>query len=307
LFFIPIIDRANTPMPSGAMNKSPAALIESAFEADNDFATTLAKGMALLECFSAQRFSLSNAELAAATGLKRPTVARLTYTLTKLGYLKLTERGRYQLGVRVLSLTHPLLANLAVRQIARPLMQELASDVRGAVSIGVLEGCNLIYVETARSAETGPHLPDIGSTVAVLRTALGRALVSMLPKADREALEKRFAAEVPDLWKELRGALAEGIKSCETRGFSVSRGDLVQQTYAVGAPLFHDPRLGYFAINCGVQAFRLRADDLEENIGPRLTKLAATIRSLMPQNTGFGVPASHPFEPKRNREAKKAS
>jgi DNA-binding IclR family transcriptional regulator len=293
-------------MASDAMSKSRAELIESEFEADNDFATTLAKGMALLECFSAQQFSLSNAELAELTGLKRPTVARLTYTLTKLGYLTLTERGRYQTSVRVLSLAYPLLANLTVRQIARPLMQELASDVRGAVSIGVLEGCNLIYVETARSAETGPHLPDIGSTVAVLRTALGRALVSMLPKADRAALEGRLAAEVPALWKQLRGALSEGIKSCETRGFSVSHGDLVPQTYAVGTPLFHDPKLGYFAINCGVQAFRLRANDLEDNIGPRLIKLAATIRSLVPQSLGNGATSSS-IDSKRTREVRKIS
>ena len=288
------------------MNKTPAELIEIAFEADNDFATTLAKGMAVLECFSAQQFSLSNADLAVATGLKRPTVARLTYTLTKLGYLTLTERGRYQLGVRMLSIAHPLLASLAVRQFARPLMQELAMDVRGTVSIGVLDGCNLIYVETARSGDTGPHLPDIGSTVSVLRTALGRALASMLPKAERTTLEKRLAMEFPGLWKEMRAALAEGIRSCQARGFSVSRGDWVPQTYAVGAPLFHDPRLGYFAINCGVPAFRLRANDLEDEIGPRLTQLAATIRGLIEQDPSYDTQAPHQFERQRNREIRKA-
>jgi DNA-binding IclR family transcriptional regulator len=294
-------------MPSDAMSKTSAESIEAAFDADNDFATTLAKGMAVLECFSAQQFSLSNADLAAATGLKRPTVARLTYTLTQLGYLTPTERGRYQLGVRMLSLAHPLLASLAVRQIARPLMQELAVDVRGTVSIGVLDGCNLIYVETARSGDTGPHLPDIGSTVSILRTALGRALVSMLPKADRAALEKRLAIEFPSLWKDMRAALAEGIQSCQTRGFSVSRGDWVQQTYAVGAPLFHDPKSGYFAINCGVPAFRLRANDLEDEIGPRLTKLAATIRGLIQEDPSYSAQPPHQLERQRNREAKKAS
>ena len=54
------------------------------------------------------------------------------------------------------------------------------------------------------------------------------------------------------------------------RGFSVSRGDWVQQTYAVGAPLFHDPKLSYFAINCGVPAFRLRANDLEDEVGRQI-------------------------------------
>jgi DNA-binding IclR family transcriptional regulator len=127
----------------------------------------------------------------------------------------------------------------------------------------------------------------------------------MLPKAERTALEQRLASEQPDLWKKMRAALAEGIRSCETRGFSVSRGDLTQETYAVGAPLFHDPKLGYFAINCGVQAFRLRTNDLEDDIGPRLTKLAATIRVLSQQNLP-GAAASHSFEPQRNRETRKA-
>jgi RNA-splicing ligase RtcB len=86
----------------------------------------------------------------------------------------------------------------------------------------------------------------------------------------------------------------------------VSHGDLVPQTYAVGTPLFHDPKLGYFAINCGVQAFRLHANDLEDDIGPRLIKLAATIRSLVPQSLGNGATSSS-IDSKRTREVRKIS
>src|SRR4051812_21692942 len=192
------------------MDHSKASQIEHAFQQNSDFATTLAKGLAVLESFSAQRPILSTAEIAAVTGLKRPTVARLAFTLLELGYLARVEGG-YRLGLRSLTIIHPVLASMNIRQIARPLMQDLASDIRGTVSIGVLDGCNLVYVETARSADTGPHIPDIGSSVPILRTALGRALVFMLPAAERAALEKRLALEAPDVWRESRSALVSNI------------------------------------------------------------------------------------------------
>lgn len=44
----------------------------------SSFATTLAKGLAVLEAFDAGATSLGNTDLAARTGLTRPTVARLS-------------------------------------------------------------------------------------------------------------------------------------------------------------------------------------------------------------------------------------
>jgi DNA-binding IclR family transcriptional regulator len=282
------------------MDRSKASQIEEAFQRNSDFAATLAKGLAVLESFSAQRPILSAAEIAALTGLKRPTAARLAFTLVELGYLARVAGG-YRLGLRSLTIVHPVLAGMNVRQIARPLMQDLASDIRGTVSIGVLDGCNLVYVETARSADTGPHIPDIGSSVPVLSTALGRALVFMLPAAERAALEKRFAQENPDLWREKRNALAFNMKSCGRRGFTCSYGDLVQQTFAVAAPLYHDPALGYFAINCGIPAFRVRHNQLEEEFGPRIAKLAGLI-NVMCGREQFGSRPPLPPTPRRTRE-----
>ena len=56
-----------------------AVLAESA--GDTAFATTLAKGLVVLEAFDAGAPMLGNMELAARTGISRPTVARLTHTL----------------------------------------------------------------------------------------------------------------------------------------------------------------------------------------------------------------------------------
>ena len=158
-------------IPSSAV----AVLAESA--GDAAFATTLAKGLVVLEAFEAGVTRLGNMELSARTGIPRPTVARLTHTLAELGYLRYDPRlAKFRLGARALRMVRPLLAGMSFRQAARPLMQELAESVRGTVSIGLLDGTSAIYVESARSGDVGPHVPDIGLPIPVVRTAMGRAL-----------------------------------------------------------------------------------------------------------------------------------
>ncbi|MBS0518876.1 MAG: helix-turn-helix domain-containing protein, partial [Proteobacteria bacterium] len=135
-----------------------AVLAESA--GDAAFATTLAKGLVVLEAFEAGAPLLGNMELSARTGLPRPTVARLTHTLAELGYLRYDrDLAKYRVGARALRVARPLLAGMPFRQIARPLMQDLAESVRGTVSIGLLDGTSAIYVESARSGNVGPHVP----------------------------------------------------------------------------------------------------------------------------------------------------
>ena len=105
---------------------------------------------------------LSNAELAEHTGLSRPTVSRLTYTLAQLGYLKRDAKGRFVLGLGVLATAYPLLSAIKVRQTARPLMRDFAAYAGGTVSIAMPFGLDFIYVETLRTTDAVPHLPDVG-------------------------------------------------------------------------------------------------------------------------------------------------
>src|SRR5258706_783936 len=107
-------------------------------DGDRKFAPTLARGLEVLRCCTPVEPMLGNKEISVRTGLPKPTVSRLTYTLTKLGYLRHNMRmGKYQLGSAVLSIGYPLLASMSIRQIARPFMKELADYANGSVNIGV--------------------------------------------------------------------------------------------------------------------------------------------------------------------------
>src|ERR1700745_3177605 len=54
---------------------------------DRSFVVALSRGLDVLRAFHPNDGLLGNQELAARTKLPKPTVSRLTYTLTKLGYL----------------------------------------------------------------------------------------------------------------------------------------------------------------------------------------------------------------------------
>ena len=278
-----------------------AVLAENTGEAA--FATTLAKGLVVLEAFEAGVTSLGNMELSARTGIPRPTVARLTHTLTELGYLYYDQDlAKYRVGARVLRLARPLLAGMQFRQVARPLMQELAESVRGTVSIGLLDGTAAIYVETARSGDVGPHVPDIGLPIPIVSTAMGRALAAVLPSAESALLEQRIKADSADLWSAYGDKYRAGIRQCAERGFCTCYGEYMPSIHAVAAPLFHARNLQQsFSINCGIPAFRLQAGQLEAEIGPRIRALAVSIRSLV----DMAEPTIERREPQKRKKAAK--
>jgi DNA-binding IclR family transcriptional regulator len=144
---------------------------------DRHFVTALARGLSVLSCFSSGEKMLGNLDIAKRCKLPKSTVSRLTYTLTKLGYLVYVEEtGKYRLGTSTLALGSAMLARLDVRDLARPLMQELADFSKAMVSLGSRDRLSMIYVGNARSSAALTLSLDIGSRIPIATTAMGRAL-----------------------------------------------------------------------------------------------------------------------------------
>ncbi len=121
------------------------------------FVYVLAREMAVLRCFRPGEVFLShgNAPLAKCNAIPKPSIARLPYTLTKLGYFHYSEsqgQHQYQLGAGVPALGYRMLNTPELRQLARPLMAELAHYAQAAVSLGTRERHSMVYVETCRRA-----------------------------------------------------------------------------------------------------------------------------------------------------------
>ena len=249
--------------------------------ADPSFATTLAHGLDVLAAFRNRSGSLSNAELALHTGLSRPTVSRLTYTLAQLGYLKRDAKGRFQLGLGILAAAYPVLSALKVRQLARPLMRDFAAYTGGTVSIAMPFGLDFIYVETLRTTDAVTHLPDVGFASSLAPTAVGRALLSLFTRDELDVYMANVKAERPEEADYLQSRTLPDVELCKERGFAVSLGEWRREIFGVAAPLYRTASGDCLSVNCGIPSFRFNTEQIERECGPRMLGLARSIRSLV--------------------------
>jgi len=261
---------------------TPAPAYSYEHEGDRQFATTLARGLEVLRCFTPIEPMLGNKEISVRTGLPKPTVSRLTYTLTKLGYLRHNMRlGKYQLGSAVLSIGYPLLASMSVRQIARPFMKELADYTNGSVSMGVRDRLNIVYIESCRSGHASSTLPDIGTSVPIAQATIGRAFLAACTPQEREAVLNQIKVKEPAMHRKYRSQIDKSLLDIHARGWCTSSGDLHREVHAVGGPMRRTTDGEVIAFNCSVPAFMLKKGQLDEDVGPRLLQMVRNIESAL--------------------------
>src|SRR3990170_774665 len=95
-----------------------------------DFIEALARGLEVIAAFEPGRPAMTLAEVAAATGLARPTARRILLTLGELGYVRAEGPG-FTLTPRVLDLGVAYVRSQGLWDIARPHMEALSAATGG--------------------------------------------------------------------------------------------------------------------------------------------------------------------------------
>ncbi|HYF19542.1 MAG TPA: IclR family transcriptional regulator [Ramlibacter sp.] len=261
---------------------------------DPRFNNAVARGLAVLRTFQFDRRVLGNVEIAEATGLPKPTVSRVTYTLTQLGYLRyLPEFGKYELAAGVVSLAYPYLVNMPVPTVARPLMEELAEKTRTNVGLGVQEGLSVLYLEYALGEVNPNRRQRVGFRVPLVRTAMGRACIAGLQPQERAQLYGQLKEQYGREWARLQPALDDAVAQVERQGFCIAAGTFVKSTHSVAVPFVHTDGRTLLAFNSQGHAQQQTLAVMERN-GRRLMELAAEVRRRL---------ASEPAAPSLGRRA----
>lgn len=245
------------------------------------FVTALARGLELLSAFSVDETWLTSTELARRTGLPKPTIARLAYTLCVLGYLRHSRQsGRYALGDGVAALGITMVSNLRLRRIARPYMQDLADRYDISVSLGIRHGLDVLYLENCRSGTPLSLGLDIGSRLPIAVTAMGHALLSVLEPAERERLLAELRRAAGADWPRQQPAIEAGCAHGQARGFTVVVRDWQSDIAGVGAAI-RQPDGRVVAFNAGGSASKFPRELLEQEIGPQLARMVKGLASFV--------------------------
>jgi DNA-binding IclR family transcriptional regulator len=247
---------------------------------DPSFGGLLAKGFALLRCFVNEPRPLGNSELVVRLQLPKATVSRLCRTLFQLGYLDRDPKlDKYFVGAQVLALGYPYLVGLQVRYVARPLMQALADQVEGAVSMGVAHGLDATYLESCTWNEGTNARPGVGALRSVMTSAMGRAYLATLSKDEFQKTMDDARRERPEEYAGYFDTVCHNVAHYPKRGFTINEGDAGAGVHGVGVY----SRISYLnrplLFNCAIAGSKVRRGMLEKRIAPQLIEMVRTIES----------------------------
>jgi DNA-binding IclR family transcriptional regulator len=259
----------------GKPRRAPDAFARVTDENHPQFVTAAARAFSILRCFQPGEQYLGNQEIGRRTGLPKPTVSRLCFTLASLGYLEYSAAlEKYALGTAVLALSQVYLSGNDVLSRARPLMRELADYTRAAVMLGAADGLRMVLLDICQGDNTFQIKLDRGSRVPHGSTALGRADLAArpLPVFERRLHELEQECE-PEHWPRIRAGILRAREDYESYGFVFSLGDWNPDVFAVGVPMVSADRSRVLAFNVSGRVGVMTREKLMHDVGPRLVAL----------------------------------
>src|ERR1700746_720529 len=264
---------------------------------DRSFLVALSRGLDVLRAFQPNDGLLGNQEIAARTKLPKPTISRLTYTLSKLGYLTPVPRfEKYQLAPAAMALGYAALANLGVRHLSEPFREELMRETGGAVAVGGRDRLSMIYFGQSRGMTIGVQL-DVGSRIPIATTAMGRAYLWALGEEERGELLRDLREHYGSRWARMREGVERAGETVAKHGFAMSAGEWQDDVHAVGVALKLNDGTGPYAFNCGAPAFRFTEERPLNDIGPRLVAMVRNIEAAL---VGIAPPAQSKKQQSKN-------
>jgi DNA-binding IclR family transcriptional regulator len=250
-------------------------------QGDRLFVTALARGLEILRAFRAGDGVLGNHEIAQRTGLPRSTVTRLTYTLTKLGYLSHSKRfDKYRLGVGVLSFGYALLNDLHIRRVAKPFMDQLADYGKANVGLAVPDRLEMLYIDASRGADNVTHRLDAGSKIPMATTAMGRAFLASIEGVERAYLLDRLRHEHGADWPQIAAEINRAVDDVARWGYCVA--EWQPDIIAIGVPMRRRQGQNAYVFNCGGPKYMIGRDRLEQDFAPRLLSLVRQVERALP-------------------------
>ena len=146
-----------------------------------DYVESLAKGLAVLECFAPERQRLNTTQTAQRAGLTRAAARRQLLTLAHLGYLD-SDGSHYWLSSKVLRLAGSYLSSSRLPRLVQPALDRLALQARDPCSAVVLDGSEVVIIARSIGISTpAPARPREALRGAVPVMAYGLHQGARLP------------------------------------------------------------------------------------------------------------------------------
>jgi len=205
-----------------------------------DAATSLLKGLRILNLFSAEQTVWRVGEISVALGIAKSTASRIARTLEEEGFLRrLQHRDGYRLGIHLWELGSCAIVDSAdLPRQALPYLEELVTQFNHGAQCVILDGTDVIYVQKVDAQSSlRPYMP-LGARFPTHCTATGKALLAFLSdeKIDQilaQGLRRHTDRTITD-----PAMLRPVLQTVRSKGFAKNFGEWRPDIGGIAAPIF---------------------------------------------------------------------
>jgi len=222
----------------------------------------------ILEILAENTDGLLITALSKEAGLHVSTVHRLLKTLKKRDYIEQAEAtGKYSLGLKLFEIGIKKLESIDLRQLAKPLMVELANITKETVHLVVLAKDEGVYIDKVEAQGAIRLHSQIGWRLPLHATATGKTFLAHLPKENvikiikekgQSFYTKNTIIDLPALKKEL-----EKIK---LQGYSLDKEEYQDGVHSIAVPIKNHTGEVIAAMSLSAPVNQLRIDKKPINL-----------------------------------------
>jgi DNA-binding IclR family transcriptional regulator len=194
----------------------------------------LLRSLAILECFSTEKPALSLQEIYRKVGLPKSTAFRLVTTLQNAGYLLQRADQRYALSFKLLLLGSVVRESQDVRELTRPVMEELARTSGETITLSTRSGHERICLDVVQSTSELRSIVLAGDRLPLLYGATGKLFLAHL---DSKAVEVVRTTQQVANRRVTRKALADQLASIRANGYAMTQEERIQGVMAIAVPI----------------------------------------------------------------------
>lgn len=246
-----------------------------------DTIAAFAKGLRVIEAFSADTPRLSISDVARSTGLDRATARRCLLTLYHEGYAEYDGKF-FALTPRVLRLGLAALSSMALPQLVQPWLDQLSEKIGQSCSVCLLEGDEIVYI--ARAAQK--RLMSIGlmpgSRLPAHCTSMGRVLLAALPEQEARALLEAsdLSPRTPSSLADVNSLLQE-LRRVRDTGYALVDQEVEPGLRSLAVPVLNHRGQIIAALNTGVAAVHPNPEDVVTAYLPALKQVQAGLQRVL--------------------------
>ena len=246
-----------------------------------DIIASFAKGLRVLECFSADSPRLSITDVAVKTSLDRATARRCLLTLHDSGYAEYDGKF-FTLTPRALRLGMGALTALPLPQIVQPWLDQLTEQIGQSCSVSILDGTDIIYLARAAQKRVMSVALMPGTLLPAHCTSMGRVLLAALPEDEARAivetsdLSPRTVLSLTDP-DEIMARIADARRD----GYAVIDQEIEIGLRSIAVPLLDARGKTKAALNTGMAATQDKSETLVDRYLPALLKVQEGLKRAL--------------------------